>query len=414
MIYFLIFLYLLYLSIHFDILERKGARELHWLIALTLLILVAGLRWRIGSDTVIYAREFYDYPDIFHLTGADFESTSRMPLWVLLNSVCKTIWNDFVLFQFVVAFLSISISGFFVKETCPSLRFFILLCYYIGGKYTGLHMELLRESLAVSFSLLALLSFDQNKIIRSILYGIVAVLFHVFAIVPILLFILIYYFLPQNRWIHAVIYSIMLVLTIFAPRFFVSIAETYSVLLGGVGDGSLESTVITYAASDEYGSTDKSFFQYIVLLCNLVAYLFMFFKFQNRYKNYFQLKQSVFEAGFFIFISMLICRFSFVILYRIGTSYFYFIGCSLSVAFTKILLSQIKKKQVVMTYLFMLNIPFAFSLSMYTSPDLSNNSDTKWYTRYYPYCSVFEKKFNSDREKLHQARGAGYMKSLDY
>lgn len=58
MIYLIVFIYLLYLSVRYDILGREDYRWTHYRIAVTLLILVAGLRWRVGSDTVSYASDF--------------------------------------------------------------------------------------------------------------------------------------------------------------------------------------------------------------------------------------------------------------------------------------------------------------------------------------------------------------------
>ena len=116
MIYLIVFIYLLYLSIHYDILENNSYKWTHYKIVVTLLILVAGLRWRIGSDTVGYASEFYLSHDLFHLEWGDFESPMRMPLWVLLNATCKSIWNDFLLVQFVVAAFGIGMIGHFIRK----------------------------------------------------------------------------------------------------------------------------------------------------------------------------------------------------------------------------------------------------------------------------------------------------------
>ena len=76
MIYLFIFIYLLFLSIHYDILENKKYKWTHFKIVITLLILLAGLRWRVGSDTVVYASDFYFSHDLFHLELSDFDSSS--------------------------------------------------------------------------------------------------------------------------------------------------------------------------------------------------------------------------------------------------------------------------------------------------------------------------------------------------
>ena len=188
MIYLIVFIYLLYLSVRYDILGREDYRWTHYRIAVTLLILVAGLRWRVGSDTVSYASDFYFSHDLFHLEWSDFESVMKMPLWVLLQATCKTIWNDFLLFQFVVAAFGIGMIAYFIKKVCPSLCFFILLCFFIG-RYTATSMEHMRGSLSIIFFLLGILAVNDGKTKKFLLYFLVAVLFHVFTIFAVFLFV---------------------------------------------------------------------------------------------------------------------------------------------------------------------------------------------------------------------------------
>ena len=215
MIYLLIFIYLLFLSIHFDILEQKKNKESHWTIAVALLIFLTGFRWRVGTDTVVYVWEFYNvFPDLLHLQASSFSSIGRMPLWVLTNVICKTIWNDFLLLQFVVAFVSISINAYFIKKTCPSLRFFVLFCYFIGT-YVFLHMDTLRESLAMSMFLLAILAFNNNKRKLTVWYAFLALMFHIYAFIPILLFVLFYFLMPSNKWVHFIFLLLIFCVTIF-------------------------------------------------------------------------------------------------------------------------------------------------------------------------------------------------------
>ena len=335
-----------------------------------------------------------------------------MPLWILLNSFCKTIWNDFLLLQFVVAFLSIAISAYFIKKTCPSLRFFVLLCYFIG-KFSSLQMELLRESLAVAFFLLALLELNKENIKKSIVFSCFAVLFHVFAIVPVLFFWAVYFFLPRKQWIHVIIFTVVLLITIASPSSLVKIIEQNAFLLDGF-DSGLSSTVVYYATSDKYGSINKSISQYISIISQFVVYIYMFYRFKKEYQNYILLKPRIFEVGVFIFIIMLLGRFSFTILYRIGNSYLYFWGCMLAVVWTKIILKKIKRKDRVLAYLAMLLIPVVFALNVYLAYFSISGMEMRWYKRYYPYSSVFDKTIIPEREQLHNSRGVGYSHETDY
>lgn len=378
------------------------------MIALSLLILIAGLRWRIGGDTVVYAREFYYAHDILGLTKTDFASVQRMPLWVLLNATCKTLWNNFLLVQFVVALFNISVIGCFIKKTCPSLRFFILFCYFIG-MYKGQNMEFLRESISVGFFLLTILAFNNNNILKSILFSFLAVMSHVFAFVPVLLFISVYYFFPRKEWIRFGVYCILFFITLFFPATYTSLVANSMYFL----DGQLASNIENYANSDVYGSVNKSVVQYISLICQIGAYLFMFYKYRNTYYKYITLKRDIFESGLVVFIIILLCRFAFVILHRVGTTYFYFWGCYLAVVFTKIIINRTKSSQRLALYMIMLIVPMIYALHGLLVNDVSYKNN-KMYMRYYPYSSVFDKTLNSDRERIHEIHGAGYSRTTDY
>ena len=411
MIYLIVFIYLLYLSIHYDILEKRGCKETHYRIAITLLILLAGLRWRVGADTVAYASDFYLSHDLFHLEWNDFQSMSRMPFWVLLNATCKTIWNDFLLVQFTVALLTISVFGYFIKNICPTLRFCLLFFFFIG-KYSSLCMELLREAVAVSFVLLAIISFNRSRIGRCLLYAVLAVCSHFYAIVAIALFVLNYLF-PKNIWIQLIIYSFVFMITVVFSDVFFRMATSGISVLDSINAIDIFQHMNLYVESDTYGHLQKGILQYFSIICQFVAYCFMYYKYRGEYSKYILLEERIFDAGLTVFLLMLLCRFSLAILYRIGTSYFYFWGCALAVAFTKIILRHIVARQRLIVYMIMLIIPLFFSCKGYIVHDYVYE-ENQWYMRYYPYSSIFDKTKNSRRENLHAIQGHSYSEETDY
>lgn len=412
MIYLFIFIYLLYLSIHYDILENKRYKWTHFRIVIILLILVAGLRWRVGSDTVWYARDFVLSHDLFHLEWSDFESIGKMPIWVLLIATCKTIWNDFLLVQFILAVFGVGVSGYFIKKACPSLCFFILLCYYIGGYYTGEHMELLRESVAVSFYLLGILAIDDGHKKRAILYAFLAFMSHVYAIIAIFIFIICYYLLPHSKKIRLFICFCVFFVVLFNSKYLTSIVQNKIGLLSF--DENISSMVFNYATSDKYGNSEKSIWNYLSLVVHFCAYLYMLAKCKHIYFKYIFLKQDIFNTLIFIYIVIFLSRFSFTILYRLGVSYNYFFTCLLSVVFCKeFLIKTIKKRQRVFVYLILLLIPIGFAYKAYFVSDFPEGI-CRWYSRYYPYSSVFDKTIDPKREKHHELRGVGYSVYYDY
>lgn len=74
MIYILLFLFLLVPVIRYDLLAKKGGEDLWYWTSVILLVLVAGLRYRVGGDTLVYMAEYNMYPKIDELAYFDFET----------------------------------------------------------------------------------------------------------------------------------------------------------------------------------------------------------------------------------------------------------------------------------------------------------------------------------------------------
>ena len=63
MIYIVLFIYYVFLALLYDVGRYRRYRRLHFFVSLALMILVSGLRYRVGSDTVVYMDDFKYYPD---------------------------------------------------------------------------------------------------------------------------------------------------------------------------------------------------------------------------------------------------------------------------------------------------------------------------------------------------------------
>lgn len=66
MIYFLVFIFLLFFSLRFDYRSKKTIKNQSsttaMYISFIMLVLLAGLRYRVGVDTINYTDEYNDYP----------------------------------------------------------------------------------------------------------------------------------------------------------------------------------------------------------------------------------------------------------------------------------------------------------------------------------------------------------------
>ena len=163
MIYILPLLVLVFCSIKYsdkNIYNRNYNKWL-WFIS-CLFIAIAAFRFEIGADTTYsYMPSYEDYPSIDKLKAIDFELTDYQPGWIVFCSLCKYISPSFYTFQFIHAtILNIAIL-FFIKRNTKDV-FVALLVYYVMN-YLEYNTECLRESMAISCSLIAFEFYKNRK-----------------------------------------------------------------------------------------------------------------------------------------------------------------------------------------------------------------------------------------------------------
>jgi len=163
----------------YDIKGNKRNRVFWERFVLVFLILIVGLRYHVGSDTVVYEWNFNTSatPNL----GDFFKSDNivTQPLWGLLMSFCKTVFGSFVAVQFFHAIVFHIFSFRFIKKTTSytftALLFLFVLLWFANS------FEVLRESISSVIFLNALFYLKDKKYVRYILCAFLATGFHVFA-----------------------------------------------------------------------------------------------------------------------------------------------------------------------------------------------------------------------------------------
>lgn len=153
---------------------------LEWLI----LVLVAGLRYKIGGDTAAYMRDYDLYPTLSELSSFDFAEASRQPLWYLFCALCKAVNTEFVCFQLIHSIVVNTVILWFFKK--HSQRPFVCVLIYALFFYMNYCTEVLRASLSVCMFLLSYDYLIGKKWLRYALFSIIAYGFHAQAIVMLL------------------------------------------------------------------------------------------------------------------------------------------------------------------------------------------------------------------------------------
>ena len=145
------------------------------------MILLMGLRYRVGIDTLNYMTSYDSIPDIKDFFRTDFGTSRFEPGYTLLCAVCRTITPDFWLLQLVHSFILTTCFFIFIYRNTNNpfigIGVYIILCWLY------FNTEIIRESLAISLFLLNYKNLKTSKWGRYIILSCASICFHYSAII---------------------------------------------------------------------------------------------------------------------------------------------------------------------------------------------------------------------------------------
>ena len=165
--------------------DYKGRRrgKLQWeRIVVFVLILLAGLRNHVGTDSISYEYTFYhNTPYLGDFLNNPSWMDLREPVWALFMSACKTFFRTFVFLQIIHATLLNVLLYRFYKKTTDKVFTALLVTFLVS--WFGLNFEILRQSLCMAIFLNAIFLLKEKRILLYILLSIIIFGIHNFSIV---------------------------------------------------------------------------------------------------------------------------------------------------------------------------------------------------------------------------------------
>lgn len=388
-IYIFLLTYLTILFYIYDIRKERRYKALNYVFSCILLILVAGLRYRIGLDTNAYMRSFESpyYPKLqdFSLTG---EYGSDI-MWVFINSLAKTIGGGFYTVQFIQA-ATVNIAVFwFIRKHSPKPFMGILLFFMF--QWWNYCFEAMRESIAIAFYLFALDALISEKSLKKYYLRVwPAALVHTFGFVT-FLFPLIQY-IKINRYLPIVIILFLGV--------FLSIGDILNELVESMAglENAATAKATKYIESDTYGTSNLSLAGIAALVISrIIPMAFLIYVLHRNRK-----------AETDIFIPYLIC-YILVVLLRIKIPIFFrfynYFEIMMVIAMTQAVsipsatpggLKRIASWAMIALMIFLRTYEL-------TKPEVDPTKGYKTYNRYIPYNSVFTEDYNEETEYIFRA-----------
>ncbi len=205
--------------IQYDVGNHKTYRHIAWFALFVYAVLLSGLRYRVGGDTITYMADYDRLPTLDDFSF--FENTlGYQPLYRLLCAICRSISDEFYVLQFFHALLVNSCIFYFIHSRTKDTgyRFTALLLYFFLY-YLMYNMEVMRESLAIGVFLVNYKSLERRQWIR---YGIgvfIAVLFHVSALI--LVFFPFIRFVKLNRMYFILLAALLGVLMLISRYLYI-------------------------------------------------------------------------------------------------------------------------------------------------------------------------------------------------
>ena len=398
MVYLILIVLLLILIYHYDYQDHtRGRRE--WFIFIAVyFILMAGLRYRIGGDTVNYSYNYPYYPDLFSYWTYDFENSRFGRGYLFLGAIAKTISDNFVILQCILSFyLNIVLFTFFYRNTT---NIFTAALLYFFLAFFPLNMEVLRESCSVASFIMGWKFYYSHKWIKYYICCVLAILFHPSALIT-LIFPLFTLSLFKKIFTPSLLTGI-----IGLGLFFVGVLLTskFFDIIQLIGMSTIDDYAQTYQNSkfgtgrnyNLFGSLSFIFrcLLYPLIIGWLVSQKKVSFPKSND-NHYCQSLMIMFLC--YVYISSLST--SLVIINRFNNYLLPFLIVIMAdVIFNKIKLLNIRYKLSFSIWALLL-APYIY-INTYGYFENSNAAGTANIHRYYPYSSIIDPKLDRERELL--------------
>ena len=180
--YVVLILFSIFVSYHYSYNGLSTRKYKYAYITLFLYcVLLFGLRYRVGIDTLNYMYSYSMQPTLDTLEWEKINTYRYAPLFMLLVATCRSITTDFWLLQITVSVIFNSCLLIFLKRQVSNPFLAFSLFFFMNGLY--FNTEILRESLAVGVFLLNIDNLIKHKWMSYYILAIVSLMFHFSAII---------------------------------------------------------------------------------------------------------------------------------------------------------------------------------------------------------------------------------------
>lgn len=373
MIYLVILLLIIWGVINFDNKQETPQSKCYLFFIWLILTLVAGLRYKVGGDTIGYFEQYKTWQDIGSFSFAIAQDSRFAIGYQLLWAICKSINPNFWFYQLVHAVIVNTTFFIFFRKT-KNRTFLAILLYYLYS-FFFYNMEILRAAIAVCVFIYSLKFYFDKKWLLYYGCSLIALLFHSEAIV-LFLFPLVSYLNKVKITVISLFGIIILSFIVLSVVNLVPIVNDFIISIGLMENGLID----FYSRARDYNI--NSIIAIFIQILPVVMILYLY-----RYDTTFRFK------GFlilYIILTILTLKYS-VLIGRINDFITPIVLFCIANIFAKNQFTFIDNKsffKITILSLFLFSTIFNYTKNTYY-PD---------YKKYYPYSSVFSPQENIERE----------------
>jgi len=170
--------------------------NIYYVIAFIILVLFSILRSvEVGTDTITYVNSFRNATDFSFNWETMFLLKQKEPLYSLYIFLLRKVSNNYLIY-FLVTYSIITYAVIRFVKSCFNKKshYTVLILFILLFVY---HFSAIRSGLSGAFILLSFCYLKDNKILKALLFTVVATLFHYTAVINIL-FIFVYKLFSSN------------------------------------------------------------------------------------------------------------------------------------------------------------------------------------------------------------------------
>ena len=318
-------------------------------------------------------------PSIRDITLNEIQYGRLEPLSQLFFSLMKVFDNFYILQLIHALFINVVMFSFIKKSTN---HIFLGVFLYFVIFYFYFNMEIIRESIAISFFLLSLNSYYKKKWIYYYLYIIVAILFHSSAII---LVILPFFRLSKFNYKYALILLTIFIFSFFFRDIFINTLKLFYINERISGKIGLYETY-TYSV---YGFLS-------ILFLYILLPIFIYF-FSRKYKI-----ESQYYNLLILYVFIGVATGYFYIFYRFINYLTPILLIFYVEVLSKVIFNRNKHSGSVKFATFCICLFFIIVINdARCFRKTYHSKDIRWYSHWYPYYSIFDEQKDEKRERIY-------------